>query len=94
MSIHLHIEQLVVRGLPLTATDRAELASALQIELIRLLASEDGARLWAESSARPRLEAGSIRYQPGSSPIGLGKAVAESLFQSLQSNPPTRRGMA
>jgi hypothetical protein len=85
MTIHLHIEQLVVRGLPLTATDRAELAAAVEAELSRLLASADGGVPWAELSHQPRIEARPVTYRAGGSAVGLGRAVAERLYEGLQS---------
>lgn len=88
MKINLHIEQLVVHGLQLTPTDRAELAAALQTELSRLLASADDGRPWADLASRANIQAGPITYQPGSSPVRLGRAVASSLFSSLQNTPP------
>lgn len=88
MKINLHIERLVLHGLPLTPTDQAELAAALQAELSRLLASADDGRPWADLTGRAHLQAGPITYQPGSSPVRLGKSVAASLLSSLQNVPP------
>jgi len=83
MSVRLHIEELVVRGLPLTATDRAELAAALTAELGRLLAAEDGGRRWAALGDRPELQARPITYRPGADAGALGRAVAASLVAGL-----------
>ena len=94
MTIHVHIERLVLRGIPLTATDRAELAAALQAELAALLAAEDGRSYWAELGDRADVDGGSTAYQPGGSPIRLGKAVAASLFESLRSDATRPRGSA
>ena len=90
MTISLHIEELVVRGVPLTATDRAELAAALEAELSRLLASAGGGRSWADLGDRPHVAAEPVTYQPGGSPVALGRAVAESVFAGLQGGPPER----
>ena len=82
MSVRLHIEEVVVRGLPLTATDRAELAAALAAELGRLLGAWDGGPKWAPGD-RPELEARPITYRPGADAGALGRAVAASLVAGL-----------
>ena len=92
MTVTLHIEQLVVRGLPLTATDRAELAAALEAELGRLLASAEGGPRWTELGDRPQLDARPVTHRSGGNPGALGRAVAASLTAALGAGPREQGG--
>lgn len=88
MRINLQIERLALSGLPLTPTDRAELAAALQAGLAELLASAGEDPPWVALGDRARLEAPPVRYRPGSSPTQLGREIAVSLHESLAGRPP------
>jgi hypothetical protein len=88
MKISLQIERLALHGLQLTPTDRAELAAALRAELGGLLASAGDDQPWVELGDRAQIEARPITYRPGSSPTRLGREIAASLYQGLQSHPP------
>ena len=92
MQINLRIERLILDGIPLSSADQAELAASLQLELGRLLSMEAGSQPWQTLDGQNHLQAGAIRYQPGSNPIHLGREIAANLHQSFQrkaSEPPS-----
>lgn len=80
-NIELHIEELVLRDMPIR--DHARLGAAVEREL---------ARLFAEGSASAQLMKGielgsvslpSIRMQQGASPDAVGMQVAQALYKGL-----------
>ena len=83
MKIHLHIERMVVDGLPLTARDGALLRAALEAELTRLLAQPqpDGAR--PTSLAVPRVRADGIRIAQAAKPAEVGQQIARSVHGAI-----------
>lgn len=81
MNVNLHIEQLVLDGLPLPAAQGPALQAALQAELTRLL-RERGLEGVA-GGAVPQLTAAPIQISAGSAPRLWGAQIARSLHQSL-----------
>ena len=86
MQINLRIERLILDGIPLSSADQAELAASLQLELGRLLSMEAGSQPWQTLDGQNHLQAGAIRYQPGSTPTHLGREIAANLHRSFQIN--------
>ncbi len=94
MSIALHIERLVLDGLPAHAGQRAQILAALEAELSRLLAERGLPGVAA--GAVPRVDAAPVRLAPGA-PDQWGRQIAQSLVGSLApqtaraaANPPPR----
>jgi len=90
-AISVHIERLVVDGLPLTAAQAARMQPALERELARLIA--DSARrgdvaAWA-GGAQPsaRAAAPALRWD-AARPHQLGRALAHRVFASLNGPSP------
>jgi hypothetical protein len=81
MRIRLHIERLVLDGLP--ATDRARLRAAVESELARLLAAGGLGRGLAAGGAMARLSAPPIRLERSGRPDALGRAVARSVHARI-----------
>ena len=91
-AISVHIERLVVDGLPLTAAQAARMQPALERELARLIA-DHGARhgdvaAWA-GGAQPsaRAAAPALRWD-AARPHQLGRALAHRVFASLNRPSP------
>lgn len=84
MDVNLHIERLVLDGLPITTQQGSALEAALKVELVRLLSAADpSGSLWSGESV-PGLIAPSIQLTPGSSnPIQMGRQIAHSVCQGL-----------
>jgi hypothetical protein len=82
MSIHLHIDRLVLEGLPLSQGDGPLLQAALESELTRLMGDGLSPEL-AESAAVPRLKAQGIEVAPSDGPGIIGKKIAGSVYGGL-----------
>jgi hypothetical protein len=81
MRITLHIEHLVLDGLP--AADGARLRAAVEGELARLLASGGLRPDLAAGGAVARLAAPPIRLDRGGRPDAIGRAVARSVHAGI-----------
>ena len=84
MNLSLHIERLVLDGLPVTSSNSALLQAAVEAELGRLLASELMAP--AASSVQARVTGQEIQIRPGASALDLGGEIGRSVFASLSSS--------
>lgn len=77
----LHIERVVIDGLPLTAREARQLRGALETELARLF--DTGAPHAWHSAALPRLAAPPLALTTPMRPVALGQAIARSVHASL-----------
>jgi len=83
MNINLHIERLILDGLPFEAKHRAMLQSAIETELARLLTQNNVAANWQSGGAVPRVLADVIQLTTQSSPAQLGQQIAGSIYGSI-----------
>ncbi|MGA7206342.1 MAG: hypothetical protein WBX27_17135 [Specibacter sp.] len=91
MDIELHIETLVLdagvlEGLGLTVRDSAAVGRAVEHELARLLAAQDGSRpvgARLPNASLPRLTADPMKLPRGATPSGLGAGIAASVMGGL-----------
>jgi hypothetical protein len=93
-AIFVHIERLVVDGLPLTAAQAARMQPALERELARLIARHGDVTAWAGSMQPVDAAAPALRWD-GARPHQLGRALAHRVFASLNGpspQPPGPRG--
>jgi hypothetical protein len=83
MKINLHIERLVLDGLPLNdAAAVAQLRAGLEAELARLIvAAAPG--LPPTGGAVPRLQAAPIHLSPAAKPARLGQQIAQAVHGAL-----------
>jgi hypothetical protein len=89
MSINLHIERLILEGLPLSQTQGALVQVAVETELARLLAGQGLSH--SSVGAVPCLSANSIYLTRESKPVQLGHQIANAIHGSLRPAPaPTR----
>ncbi|HEX4953037.1 MAG TPA: hypothetical protein VF017_06555 [Thermoanaerobaculia bacterium] len=88
MSVHLHIERLVLDGLPLGPRERRELEAALGAELGRLLAQGPLHPELAAGQAVPSLRAPDLPMPQNQGPTALGQGLARSIHGGLA---PQRR---
>jgi hypothetical protein len=84
VSVHLHIERLVLDGLPLRETDAGRVRAALEAELASLVAS--GA-LPHTGYAIDRVRAEPLRLAASHDAAGTGRAIASSVHSALQPAP-------
>jgi hypothetical protein len=91
--ITLHIDRLVLDGLPLTAAQAARLQPALERELARLIAGSGDAGAWDPGAAAPAtaVAAPTVRWD-ATRPHQLGRALAHGVLASLNSSSPSNAG--
>jgi hypothetical protein len=82
MKINLHIERLVLEGLPLERAHGPQLQDAVQQELRRLLGTGGIAPAMMSGGAMPRARGGDVSYAKESSPRQLGTQIAQSVHGS------------
>jgi len=80
--VHLHIERLVLEGLPLGHHQGAFVQAALETELTRLLAEGNLSAL--SGGAVPHLPVASIQLAQDNQPSHLGHQIARSVYDSLK----------
>lgn len=83
MSVHLHIEHLVLEGLPVEVGDGGSVQAAVETELTRLLA--DGALgpgLFA-GGARPSVASEDIHLTGNETPATLGRQIGQTVYGGM-----------
>jgi hypothetical protein len=80
-SVHLHIERLVLDGVPLASAEIPRFQGSLEYELGRLLAS-GSVEGWS-GCAISCLDCKPVRLAAGSSPQAWGRETARTLFASI-----------
>ena len=83
MNIELHIERLILDGLPLTRREGALVQAAVETELARLLQAGGLASGLAGGGLTPRLHAAPVTLTAGAEPAALGAQIARSVYGSL-----------
>jgi hypothetical protein len=81
MNINLHIERLILEGLPATNMQSDVVGAALEGELGRLLMA--GGLAAPVSRAAPRLPPGHINVAPGASSSRLGEQIGGAVYHVL-----------
>jgi hypothetical protein len=83
MNVNLHIERLILDGLPFEARQRAALQTQIEIELARLLTENGVAPNWQSGGAVPSLRADAIQITAESNAEQLGRQIAGSIYGSI-----------
>ena len=83
MNINLHIERLVLHGLPINRRDGRLVQAAVEAELTRLLTEGGLSSDLLTGGALAGVRANSIHVEKGSGPIALGQQIAGSLGKAL-----------
>ena len=86
MSAHVHIERIVLHGLPGTRGHEADLGAAVAAELGRLFREEGIPPGLASTGPSGRLRAPAVRVPAGGAG-SLGVDVARSVYRSLGAGP-------
>lgn len=82
MNINLHIERLVLDGLPLNRQQGLLLQTAVEAELTRLL-TEQGLAGLSGGSAMPVMKTNSIHIGNQPTPAQLGAQIAQSVYGGI-----------
>ena len=83
MSIRVHVESLVLEGLPLSPVERTRLERALVAELTRSLGEGNYAKALGRHGAVPGLPAADIRVDARDGGASIGTQLARSMYGSL-----------
>jgi len=85
MKINLHIERLILDGLPVAhGPSVAQLRAGLEAELSRLLAAGELAQLRGGGGAVPRLPSPSMKFSPAAKPARLGEQIAQAVHGAMK----------
>ena len=82
-NIQLHIERLVLDGLPIDRAQSPAIQAAVEAELSRLLTIQGFSAGFQASSAIPNLRANAIQLSSGNSPAQLGAQIAQSIHGGM-----------
>lgn len=83
MNIHLHIERLVLDGLPLDAAHAPAVHTAVEAELTRLLAAGGPAPGLQRSGALAYARGADVHLSPTPAPDELGRHIGGAIHQGL-----------
>ncbi len=79
--IELHIDELVLRGLPYT--QRRRIVAAIEFELTRLLGEQGMPDTWAQGGTLPQIKIDAMRMADGAKPQAIGAQIARQVYGSL-----------
>lgn len=85
MKLTLHIDRLVLEGLPATRQDGPRIEAAVTAELERLIGSRGISEGLRQGGAVPALRGAEMRLGGETAPRHLGKQIARSVYGSLGS---------
>lgn len=83
MKIKLHIERLVLDGLPIARTQGGKVRAAVEQELTRLLAIGGVSRELRPGGAMPSLRGGNMRVEKGTQSGELGRQIAGAVYGGI-----------
>ncbi len=83
MNINVHIERLILEGLPVSSHDAAVVRAAVQAELSRLLAEHGVEAPSHAASELPHLSAGLIHLTHDVRPITVGDQIARVVHKGI-----------
>ncbi|MFI5458422.1 MAG: hypothetical protein ACHRXM_23575 [Isosphaerales bacterium] len=83
MRINLHIERLILEGLPVTSLQGPQVRAAIENELARLLAAHGLSLELRGGVALPRVRAGAIHIGKESQPARLGQSIAQAVHEGI-----------
>jgi hypothetical protein len=83
MRVHVHIERLILDGLPLGSHDGPRLQAALSEELTRLIGGHGISGELRKGGAYPNLRTESVLLPKDANPRRLGTGVAKAVFSAI-----------
>ena len=82
-NIHLHIERLILDGLPIERSQGPFVQAAVEAELSRLLTENGLAADLQAGGTVPSINAAGIQLAAGSSPAQMGRQIAQSVYDGI-----------
>ncbi len=83
MRINLHIERLILDGLPLEPGQGRVVKAAVEAELTRMIAGQGISSELMTGGAVPSVSANGIQIAPGAKPAVIGREIARSVYGGL-----------
>jgi len=83
MKINLHIERLILDGLPVASNQGPLVQAALEAELARLLGVNGLSRELRAGGAVPEVAAGPLQLTTESTPSKLGQQIAQAVYGGI-----------
>ncbi len=83
MNINLHIERLILDGLPVTRAQGALVQAVVEVELARLLTERGLASSLQAGGAVPSVRADAMQLTAGSPPTQMGQQIAQSVYEGI-----------
>jgi hypothetical protein len=83
LNINLHIERLVLDGLPVARHDAPLVQAAVEAELSRLLTARGLSPSLSQDGALPAVRGDSLQLASESSPSQLGTQIAQAVYGGL-----------
>ena len=84
MNINIHIERLILDGLPITRNQHSLVQTAVEAELTRLLAADGLAPSLQTGGALSHLQGGSIQLTGEGNPGQLGQQIAQAVYGGIR----------
>lgn len=81
--IHLHIERLILDGLPIERAQGPHVQAAVEAELTRLLTENGLAANLQAGGAMPSVRANAIQLSSNSNAAQLGQQIAQSVYGGI-----------
>jgi len=83
MNIRLHIERLILDGLPVNSVQSPQVKAAVEAELTRLLTADGLGNEISGGGAVPRVPANAFHLTQHDSPTRVGRLIAQSVYGSI-----------
>jgi hypothetical protein len=83
MNINLHIERIIIEGLPVERNGQGALQSAIETELTRLLSENGLAATLQSGGVFPNAPSSSIQLAGAESPAQIGQQIARAAYGSI-----------
>jgi hypothetical protein len=83
MKIQLHIERLILDGLPVERREGSVVQAAIETELARLISTAGLAPALLSGGAMPASPGGSIQLTSQSKPAQMGAQIAQAVYGGL-----------
>jgi hypothetical protein len=90
MKIDLHIERLILDGLPVSSLQGAQLRTAIEKELTRLLSAHGLSNELRGGIAVPRVRAGNMQFGKDQPPAQLGQSIARAVYEGIGNSRPEK----
>jgi hypothetical protein len=85
MNINVHIERLILDGLPVGSAQGASVRAAVEAELARLIVVHGAGPAAFTGGAMPSVGVGEIQLKRGNGPAELGQQIAGAVYGSVTS---------